>query len=107
MTSKVMAISSCSSRAEADAIARALVEQRLAACVQIVPGAVSVYRWKDAIEQAEETLLFIKTAEALVTGLREALARLHSYEVPELIVLPIVDGAPAYLAWMEKELTQS
>lgn len=85
-------------------MARALVEKRLAACVNLIPGIRSVYRWKDAIEDEEEVLLVIKTGRALLEELRGEIERLHSYEVPEVIALQIVDGAESYLAWMTREL---
>ena len=85
-------------------MARALVEKRLAACVNVMPGVRSVYRWKDAIEDEEEVLLVIKTSRALLDELREEIERLHSYEVPEVIALPVVDGSERYLAWMNREL---
>lgn len=85
-------------------MARALVEKRLAACVNVIPGIRSVYRWKDAIEDEEEVLLLIKTSRALLDELREEIERLHSYEVPEVIALSIVDGSERYLSWMTREL---
>lgn len=85
-------------------MARALVEKRLAACVNVIPGIRSVYRWKDAVEDEEEVLLLIKTSRALLEELREEIERLHSYEVPEVIALSIVDGSERYLSWMTREL---
>ena len=85
-------------------MARALVEKRLAACVNVIPGVRSVYRWKDAIEDEEEVLLLIKTSRALLEELRGEIERLHSYEVPEVIALPIVDGSERYLSWITQEL---
>ncbi len=85
-------------------MARALVEKRLAACVNVIPGIRSVYRWKDAIEDEEEVLLLIKTSRPLLEELREEIERLHSYEVPEVIALSIVDGSERYLSWMTREL---
>jgi periplasmic divalent cation tolerance protein len=69
-----------------------------------VPGARSVYRWKGQIEDTSEWLLVIKSRRDLVDGLRAAIGRIHSYEVPELLALPIVDGSRSYLAWMDREL---
>ena len=85
-------------------MARALVEKRLAACVNVIPGIRSVYRWKDAIEDEEEVLLLIKSSRALMAELREEIERLHSYEVPEVIALSIVDGSERYLSWITQEL---
>jgi periplasmic divalent cation tolerance protein len=95
----------CSSFAEARRIARVVVEARLAACVNILPGAVtSIYRWKGKVESAKERLLLIKTSRWRLAKLRAEIERLHSYEVPEFIALPIAAGSPAYLAWMEANL---
>lgn len=104
MTDKIVVLSTCGSTEEAARVARALVEKRLAACVNIVPGVRSVYRWKDAIEDEEEALLVIKTSRALLDDLRAEIEKLHSYEVPEVIALVVVDGSERYLAWMSREL---
>ncbi|HET6169025.1 MAG TPA: divalent-cation tolerance protein CutA [Terracidiphilus sp.] len=89
---------------EADRLAHALVSERLAACVTLIPSARSVYRWKDEIETTSETLLLIKTAEAQVTALEIRLKALHSYETPEFLVLKVESGSPDYLAWLEANL---
>jgi periplasmic divalent cation tolerance protein len=109
MTDKIVVLTTCASAEEAQRVARALVEKRLAACVNVLPGIRSVYRWKDAdgnyaIQDDEETLLFIKTSRALMEELRGEIERLHSYDVPEIIALPVVDGSERYLAWMTREL---
>jgi periplasmic divalent cation tolerance protein len=104
MTDKIVVFSTCASAEEAQRMARSLVEKRLAACVNVIPGIRSVYRWKDAIEDEEEVLLLIKTSRALLEELREEIERLHSYEVPEVIALPIVDGSERYLSWIAREL---
>lgn len=104
MTDKIVVLSTCGSAEEAARVARALVEKRLAACVNIVPGVRSVYRWKDAIEDEEEVLLVIKTSRVLIDDLRAEIEKLHSYEVPEVIALAVVDGSEQYLAWMNREL---
>jgi periplasmic divalent cation tolerance protein len=104
MTDKIVVLSTCASAEEAQRVARALVEKRLAACVNVMPGIRSVYRWKDAIEDEEEVLLLIKTSRGLLEELREEIERLHSYEVPEVIALSVVDGSERYLAWMTREL---
>lgn len=105
MTDKIVVLSTCDSQEQAQKLARQLVEQRLAACVNILPGARSVYRWKDQIEDAVEWLLVIKTRRDRFDGLRHALLQMHTYEVPEVIALPVVDGSEAYLAWLDRELT--
>src|SRR6266404_8023237 len=100
MTNKVVVLCTCASPEEAEKIARELVSQRLAACVSIVGGVRSLYQWKVAIEDSQETLLVIKSTRDLFPRLKIELSRLHSYEVPEIIALPVVDGADPYLAWM-------
>jgi len=85
---------------EAERIARALVEDRLAACVNIVPGLTSIYRWKGAVETAGEILLVIKTTQANMPGLEAAIGRMHSYEVPELLVLTVESACKPYLDWL-------
>ena len=100
---KVVVLVTCGSAGEADGIARALVGSRLAACVNVLESGVrSVYHWKGKIENAREFLLLIKTARKLVPALRWQIEKLHSYELPEVIALPIVDGSPAYLAWLNE-----
>jgi periplasmic divalent cation tolerance protein len=85
-------------------IARALVEERLAACVNVVPGMTSVYRWQGKVEQAAECLLVIKTGAGKFEALKERIKALHSYDVPEIIALPISDGDSAYLNWLSGSL---
>jgi periplasmic divalent cation tolerance protein len=87
-------------RATAERIARALVERKLAACVNLVPGVRSVYRWKGAVEEADEVLLLAKTAEDRVEDLERALTGLHPYEVPECVVLEAGRVEARYLAWL-------
>lgn len=106
MTDKCLVLVTCGSAAEARRIARAVVEERLAACVNILPGAVgSIYRWKEKVEAARERLLLIKTSRKRLTRLRAAVVRIHSYDVPEFIALPIVAGSRAYLDWIEESVT--
>ncbi len=104
MTDKIVVLSTCASQKEAETIARLLVEERLAACVNIVPRMRSFYRWNGAIESAEECLLVIKSSRELFTQLRAVLEQAHSYEVPEAIAIPIVDGAGTYMSWLESNL---
>jgi periplasmic divalent cation tolerance protein len=88
-------------RAEhADALARALVEARVAACVQVLGPVQSHYRWKGDVEHAEEWLLLVKTSNAKLDELTEAIGAHHRYDVPEITVTPIVGGSTAYLAWI-------
>jgi periplasmic divalent cation tolerance protein len=91
----------CGSRAEARKIARLLVKAKLAACANLVSAPVeSIYRWKGKVESAREFLLVIKTTRARFPALREAVVKAHSYDVPEIIALPIVAGYEKYLAWI-------
>ena len=108
MTDKLVVVVTCSSAAEARRIARAVVEARLAACVNILPGAVtSIYRWKGKVESAQERMLLIKTSRKRLRKLQAAVEKLHSYDVPEFIALPIVEGSRSYLAWLEECLEKS
>ena len=104
MTEKIVVLATASSAEQADRIARHLIEQRLAACVNILPGVQSVYRWHGAIEQSSETMLVIKSSRPLFDSLVEAIKSVHSYEVPEVIALPIVVGSEAYMNWLQVEL---
>ncbi len=104
MTDKIVVFSTCDSEEAASTLARTLVEQRLAACVNIVPGARSIYHWQGKLEDAAEWVLIIKSRRDLFERLREAIAQTHSYEIPEVIALPVVDGSEAYLAWLDREL---
>ena len=104
MTNQRLVLTTVSSQEEARKLANALVERRLAACVNILPKIDSIYRWKDKIEKSQEFLLLIKTAESAVAKLRDAIQELHSYEVPEFIVLRIEDGSEAYLKWIDESI---
>lgn len=84
-------------------LARRLVDERLAACVNVLDGCTSIYRWQGAIEEASETVLVIKTQQALYPALETFLRQLHPYELPEIIALPIVKGLPEYLDWVRAE----
>jgi periplasmic divalent cation tolerance protein len=91
----------CGSRAEARKIVRLVVEARLAACANLVSAPVeSIYRWKGKVESAREFLLVIKTTRARFSALREVILNAHSYDVPEIIALPIAAGSEKYLAWI-------
>jgi periplasmic divalent cation tolerance protein len=92
------------SHEEAERLARALVAERLAACVNVVGPIRSIYRWQGAVEESAEQLLIAKTRADLVAQLAERVRALHSYEVPEVLALPVLDGWPPYLAWVEAEI---
>ncbi|MGE0658623.1 MAG: divalent-cation tolerance protein CutA [Reyranellaceae bacterium] len=90
---------------QARAIGRRLVEDRLAACANVLPGIESIYRWQGAIETAQESVLILKTRAALVDQLAARVRELHTYDCPCVVALPIVAGNPAYLRWIETETT--
>jgi periplasmic divalent cation tolerance protein len=104
MPDKIILLTTCSSAAEAETIARALVEARLAACAAIHPGTRSIYRWKGQIETSEEWSLSIKTHASLFDSVAAEIRRLHSYETPEILAIPIIAGSQDYLDWMDEEL---
>jgi periplasmic divalent cation tolerance protein len=89
--------------AVAQQIATDLVDRRLVACAQIAGPVRSVYRWQGRVEYTEEMVVTFKTTIANVEAVKHAIAELHPYDVPELIVTPIIDGGPSYLAWMEEQ----
>jgi periplasmic divalent cation tolerance protein len=100
MTDFVVVLTTFPIDKDAEAFARVLVEERLAACVNVLAPMVSTYRWNGAIERADERQLVIKTTAASVAALESRLKTLHPYEVPEFLVLPIASGSPAYLSWL-------
>ena len=87
----------------AAALARTLVEERLAACVNLIPGARSVYRWEGAVMDEPEQLLLIKTTAERYAALEARVRALHGYEVPEIIAIPVERGLAAYLAWVREQ----
>jgi periplasmic divalent cation tolerance protein len=88
---------------EAERIGKALLERRLAACVNVLPGMISHYWWQGVIERGEEVVMIIKTRASLAESVRAAVKELHPYEVPAILVLPIEGGEPGYLEWMMRE----
>jgi periplasmic divalent cation tolerance protein len=109
MTDKIVVLSTCETEPEAVKIAQHLIDKRVAACVNITSKVRSIYRWKDSagqdtIEDASEFVLFIKTRRDLFPKVRAEIASIHSFKIPEIIALPIVDGADSYLAWLDREL---
>jgi len=107
MTDKIVVMSTCGSVEEAQRLARELVAQHAAACVNIVAPVRSIYRWNGRIEDAEEWLLIAKTSRASFDRLRTILEAAHSYELPEVLAIPVIAGSPNYLAWLESEVTEA
>jgi periplasmic divalent cation tolerance protein len=104
-TSVCAVLTTAPDRATAEALARALVDERLAACVNVVPGVCSVYRWQGEVQQDDELLLVIKTGVARAQEVAARIKDLHPYDLPEVLALPSVGGSPAYLQWVETETT--
>ena len=103
MEEVIVAFVSAPSEQESLKIAQTLIEERLAACVNLLPKVRSIYRWEDKICDDPECYLIIKTRRELFPHLEERIRALHSYEVPEIIALPIVEGLDSYLAWIGNE----
>lgn len=103
MTNKIVVFTTCGSEEEARKLATALIEKHIAACVNISPPVTSVYRWKGSVEQAQEWLLIIKSRRERFEELRVVLESAHSYELPEVLAIQVVDGSPNYLEWVEEE----
>jgi periplasmic divalent cation tolerance protein len=107
-TDKIVALVTCGTKSEAQRIARALIERRLAACVNLFSVPVqSIYRWKGKIELAEEFQLVIKTSRKQFRAVAAEVKRLHSYDVPEIIALPISAGSAEYLDWISESISES
>ncbi len=104
MTEHIVILSTCASEAEARKLAGALLEAHLAACVNVLPGCQSFYRWKGVIEESHEWLLLIKSSRAQFAAVTAAIEAGHSYEVPEVIALPVIDGSAACLNWLRANL---
>ena len=100
MIEAAIAMTTTNTEREARHLAALLVKEKLAACVQIVPKILSIYRWEGEIHEDQEYLLIIKTQEKRMKDVRRALEEHHSYEIPEFLVLPVVDGLEAYFDWM-------
>jgi len=101
MTQARIVLTTTGSQEEAQKIARAVVERKLAACVNIVPRIESIYRWQDKVESATEWLLVIKTEAKAFERLRDSIKELHSYELPECVMVEVTDGSKEYLGWIE------
>jgi len=104
MSDAIVIFCTCADENEALRIANALVESRQAACVNVLPGIRSIYRWKENIQTDQEVLLFIKTTEEHLPALEALITRLHSYDTPEIIALPIVKGSEKYLCWLREQV---
>ena len=100
MTDKRIVLCTAGSEDEARKIARHLIEQRLAACVNTIPRIESIYRWQGKVESSAEWLLLIKTTQEKFANVRDAIRDLHSYELPECVAISIEDGSAAYLEWI-------
>lgn len=99
-----LVLTTVKNRAEAKRIAERLVSEKLAACVSAVPNVASVYRWRGKVERANEVMLIVKTSSKKLDNLIARIKELHSYEVPEVLVLKVDRGLPQYLKWVEKSL---
>ena len=104
MPQYIQVVTTTARRAEAEEIAYSLIDERLAACVQIVGPITSVYRWEGKVETSEEWQCLIKSRADLLGRLQESIRRVHSYQVPEILALPVLEGNADYLRWMEGEL---
>src|ERR1700758_5365608 len=106
MTDKRIVLSTSDSEDEARRIANHLVENQLAACVNLIPRIESIYRWQGKVESNHEWLLLIKTTTAKFASVHDAIHELHSYELPECIAVAIEDGSPDYLQWLEQSVAE-
>lgn len=102
MAGHIVVLITVSSPDEGEKIAKALVEKRIAACVNIIPGLRSIYHWQGKVRDDQELLLMAKTSESLFERLQQEIKTLHSYSVPEIIALPVVKGSEAYLNWIDE-----
>jgi periplasmic divalent cation tolerance protein len=100
--SETVTLVTCKNRKQATAIARTLVREKLAACVNVLPGIASIFRWEGRVEEVREVLLVIKSRRALSKKLISRVRALHSYQVPEVVTIPIASGNPAYLRWVRQ-----
>ncbi|SRR5581483_852695 len=107
MTEFIVVYVTVPTTAEGERIAATLVEERLAACVNRIPGIRSTYRWRGLVEHAEEELLIIKSRADLFASLKHRVVELHSYDVPEIIALPIVEGSEPYVRWLDEEIAKT
>lgn len=106
MSEHCLVLSTVASEEDGERLARTLVEKRVAACVNVVPGVTSFYRWEGNVQRGEERLLVIKTRADRFEDLRSALVELHPYDVPEVIAVPITTGHGPYLSWLDESLSR-
>ncbi len=104
--SPVVVLLTCPDEADVLRFANTLVDERLAACVSVLPGVVSVYRWDDAVEQSAERQLIVKTTADRVESLRDRVHALHPYDTPEFLVLPVTAGSAPYLEWIREAVAK-
>ena len=104
MTDNIVVLNTCATEADAEHVARALVNARLAGCVTLIPAARSIYHWQGAVEENTECLLLIKSSRELFPELQAEIEKLHSYAVPEVMALPVVAGSENYLNWLTASL---
>jgi periplasmic divalent cation tolerance protein len=108
LSDKIVVLVTCGSKKEARKIARSLVEAKLAACVNVLQAPIeSIYRWKGKVESAREFILLVKTARKRFRALEAEVQRLHSYDVPEIVALPIERGSKTYFAWIRDSLNET
>ena len=100
-TGSIVILVTAGSEEEAHRIASLLIDKKKAACVNIIPGAYSLFRWKGKIDSARESLVLIKTRASLLSGIISLVKEIHSYEVPEIVALPIIGGSEEYLNWLD------
>ena len=104
MPEALIVLCTCGNRAEAARVARALVEEHLAACVNILPEIASIYRWQGKVEEANEVLLLAKTTRQRFPDLRDRITELHTYGTPEIIAIAVTAGSEKYLGWLEQQV---
>jgi periplasmic divalent cation tolerance protein len=104
MTDKIIVFVTCESREQAEEIAQTVVTEKLAACVNVLPGIRSCYFWDSKLTWSDEVLLLIKTTEGRFTQLQDRIKALHSYELPEIICVTIEDGSQKYLDWIDRSI---
>lgn len=107
MQTILIVLITCPDQASAEEIAETLVERRLAACVNLIPGLTSVYRWAGKIERDQEILLMAKTTQPSFAALKDCVTTLHPADLPEIIGLPVQAGLAGYLQWVDQETTRA